>query len=128
MSDIPEIQRQYRINIIPAGSAEPVNPIDLGRRTKFGGSPDEIQPRGQSGIVVRAAAAGGVSLAKSIRLVQMGRTIPTARITAPNSFALPTKDLCPVLLGLTGAARDQGPLLMQVLPENVREARATACD
>jgi hypothetical protein len=73
MSDIPEIQRRYRINIIPAGSAEPVNPIDLGRRTKFGGSPDEIQPRGQSGIVVRAAVAGGVSLAKSIRFSSNGQ-------------------------------------------------------
>jgi len=50
MPDISEILREYRVKIVPAAEAQPVNLKDLGRRTELGGNPDEIQPGGQSGI------------------------------------------------------------------------------
>lgn len=50
MTDRPEILRGYRVTIVPAAEAGPVGPKDRGRRTKFGGIPDELQPPGQSGV------------------------------------------------------------------------------
>jgi hypothetical protein len=46
MSDPPNILREYRVRIIPAERAgpQPKYPANLGRRTKFGGLPDAIQP------------------------------------------------------------------------------------
>jgi hypothetical protein len=46
MKDLPDILREYRVRIIPAERAgpQPKEPDNLGRRTKFGGRPDAIQP------------------------------------------------------------------------------------
>jgi hypothetical protein len=46
MADRPDILREYRVRIIPAERAgpQPRYPANLGRRTKFGGVPDAIQP------------------------------------------------------------------------------------
>ena len=49
MTDGPEVLCEYRVKIVPADESEPVGNNDLGRRTKFGGVPNEIQG-GQSGI------------------------------------------------------------------------------
>jgi hypothetical protein len=45
MNDLPEVLREYRVRIVPLDRAgpQPKYPQNLGRRTKFGGSPDEIQ-------------------------------------------------------------------------------------
>jgi hypothetical protein len=50
VTDGPEILREYRVKIVPAGESAPVGNNDLGRRTKFGGVANEIQG-GQSGIM-----------------------------------------------------------------------------
>ena len=43
--DLPDVLREYRVKIIPAGQAPPTPryPNDSGLRTKFGGLPDAIQ-------------------------------------------------------------------------------------
>src|SRR5438105_476173 len=48
MRDLPEILREYRVRIIPVERAGPLpaDPENLGRRSKFGGSPDAIQGGG----------------------------------------------------------------------------------
>ncbi|OLE88030.1 MAG: hypothetical protein AUF79_13880 [Crenarchaeota archaeon 13_1_20CM_2_51_8] len=45
MSDLPDVLREYRVKIIPAGDSgpQPSYPDNLGLRTKFGGLPDAIQ-------------------------------------------------------------------------------------
>jgi len=41
MRDLPDILREYRVKILPAEEGDEAAPV--GRRTKFGGVPDNIQ-------------------------------------------------------------------------------------
>jgi hypothetical protein len=46
MADLPDALREYRVRIIPTERAgpQPTHPANIGRRTKFGGIPNGIQP------------------------------------------------------------------------------------
>jgi len=51
VADRLEVLREYRVRIVPGSESSPIGPDDLGRRSKFGGVPDEVQAGGSDKLV-----------------------------------------------------------------------------